>query len=427
MNILMLFTPSLMDGVSSTPPMAIYYLSTILQTHGHYVKVLDPSYIKKNINFDGRIEDDLVIKAISPNVPIVVGGIHASYFDDHILKNCQVDFVIRGEGEVSLPMLLDVVGQPEQYHKICNMSYREKSGKIVRTNGCESLGIDELEKFPFCNYNDLPKGEYLALPLETSRGCKYNCIFCSVFYRKKWRGYSIENVIEKIRNIHPQVHNKISNKKGVIMVDDCFSADPLRALKILQIVDQENIDLSFMLECRITDLLYPSFIEQLPKRLITQIQAGVETGYDEGLKRIRKGLTVKQLDQCGEALNKHGLSKSTLMSFIIGFPWESLDNMIATVTTAAYLSRKYKIRSSISWLFFLPSNLWKEKQKYNVEVNGGTFDNPNWIVDEDTFYKMHPNVTPDILKIVEQAILNYKEKGVDLLHFNPSVFWSDSV
>lgn len=431
----------------SIPPMAIYHLKEILKMHGHNVKLIDPFHFKNSNFFSDKNNGELIIKellnkidvvgisansgnwatsryiislikSLSPSTPVVLGGVHASYLDQYIMESTDVDFIIRGEGEVSLPRLLDIIGEPEQYNTIDNLTYRGINGEIKRTNNTGLLSINELEKYPLSDYEEVPEGKYMGLPLETSRGCKYKCLFCSVVYRGKWRGYSPENVIDRIEKIYPIVKNKTTSKKWVCFVDDCFTADPVRALNILNMVNQRNLDLVFLLECRVNDLLSTGFIESVPKNLVGHMQIGVDAGYDEGLKKIRKGITIADVEKCASLLHQHGLNEYVDMSFIIGFPWENSEQIVSTVNTAAYLSKKYDLVSCINWFYYFPSDLWALRKEYKIDINEEIFDNPKLIVDVDTFFKTHPQISLENFKIISNLIQNYQEKGIKISYKN---------
>jgi len=356
------------------------------------------------------------VREVAPGVPIIVGGVHPSYFDEHVLRTTPADVAVRGEGEATLPLLLGALGDPVRLAAIPGITWRAPSGDIVRNPAAPVLSVGELEAAPTPDFDRVPAGEYSSMTLEASRGCRFNCVFCSVVHRRNWRGLSAGAVVERVRHIAPFVHAKVTEKPVVYFVDDCFSADPKRALEILEGIDRAELGLKFIIECRVTDLLTPGFMEGLPPHLISLIQIGVEAGYDEGLRRVRKGVTTAQLEQCALRLHEQGLVDRAYFSFIIGFPWETEQDCLKTVHMAAHLCSDYEMTSQLSWLWLCPSDLWARRGEFGIDLDEGVFDDPLWLQDPSVFARAHPRITPEIWLRVEQTVRAYQAAGNLLTH-----------
>lgn len=452
MNVIIIFAPVHYNfdsmGMSGMPPMALYYLSSVLKEKGHNVKAIDPSYFKKRgfflsqegdenivLNlFKDKIDAVLlssntgnwgislciinIIKKHFPKLPVIVGGVHPSYFDEHILKTTSTDYVIRGEGELVLPALLEALGDEEKIKSIPGVSFKGVNGEIIRNINSQLISTEKLEKSPSPAYDMIPKGVYNNLVIETSRGCRFSCIFCSVVHRNRWRGFDEKVVIDKVIKAAPYVKSGIVRSNIVYFVDDCFTANTQRALNILNEIDKLELGLTFFIEARVTDLLTPGFIDKLPKHLISGIQIGVECGYNEGLRNVRKGVTVEQLEECVKLLYKSGLNKKAFLSFIVGFPWEKCEDMIKTIDMAGYLGEKYSMPSNINWLWILPSDLWNIKERYGIEIHESEFDNPLWVRSKNLFYKAHPNVTHEILETINKRYDCFSMECKQIVRYN---------
>jgi hypothetical protein len=79
----------------------------------------------------------------------------------------------------------------------------------------------------------------------------------------------------------------------------------------LNLLAEKNSDLRISFEARVTDLIYTGFLDNIPGTIIDNIQIGVEAGYDEGLKKVRKGITIAQLEECAEHLYELDLQNKT--------------------------------------------------------------------------------------------------------------------
>ena len=103
-----------------------------------------------------------------------------------------------------------------------------------------------------------------------------------------------------------------------------------------------------IMKVRVTDIMQVGFLENIPEKIIDNIQIGVEAGYNEGLKKVRKGITIAQLEECAEHLYELDLQDKAFFSFIIGFPWETITEIKSTISTAAYLYDNFKILANIN-------------------------------------------------------------------------------
>lgn len=448
MNVLMIFPPVHIAcdslGMRSMPPLSIYYLSTILKYEGFNVSLIDPVYFKEHGFFTSNetafkiVErfvsenyDAVTISANTGNwaiakiiidifrnydkeIPIIVGGLHATYFDEYVLKATSVDFVIRGEGERTLPKLLKMLGNFNELYKLKGISYKGSDGQIIRNPDIELIDEKTLNSLPGPDFSLLPNGVYNALPLETSRGCKYNCIFCSVTHKKSWRCISTESVINRVNSVKEIVNERIIGGSHIYFVDDCFSANKERAIDILNTLDNLNLNLKFGIECRVTDLLSNELYEQIPKHLLAFMQIGVECGYDEGLHLVRKGITVNQVEDCCKLISNTMSKDVSFFSFIIGFPWESKEQIKKTVHFVGHITSTYGVSCNIGWLWLCPSDLWYLRQKYNIVVTEQIFDNPFWTISKDIFSYTHPNADKQLFDEVESLIEAYQSTGAKI-------------
>lgn len=176
------------------------------------------------------------------------------------------------------------------------------------------------------------------------------------------------------------------------------------------------MDLRISFEARVTDLMQVGFLENIPEKIIDNIQIGVEAGYNEGLKKVRKGITIAQLEECAEHLYELDLQDKAFFSFIIGFPWETITEIKSTIFTAAYLYDNFKILANINWLWLMPSDLWDERQNYGIEVNESIFDDPLWFINREYFMETHPNIEIKDIRAVEELIKYYANKGIRLAY-----------
>jgi len=145
------------------------------------------------------------IKQFLPNVFIFVGGHHASLNPGDFASNA-VDAVVIGEGEQTSRELVEGFEKKSDLKCISGFALNGEKGQILTQS--RPL-IKDLDTLPFPQRNEKGKdGYHLGFQspfamLETSRGCIYRCVFCSVwqFYRRRYREKSPERVVEELKDI----------------------------------------------------------------------------------------------------------------------------------------------------------------------------------------------------------------------------------
>ena len=95
---------------------------------------------------------------------------------------------LRGEGEVALRELCASLERGSGLDEVPNLSWRDRSGTVVRNPIPAKIAKSELGNFPIPDFSNLPDKLYKGLSIESSRGCAFDCSFCSTSYRKTWRG-----------------------------------------------------------------------------------------------------------------------------------------------------------------------------------------------------------------------------------------------
>lgn len=453
MKVKIIFLPALVSEEQfeelDTPPLAIYLLGGILKDKGFDVGIIDPCEFVKFQYQDNIIEkcakyviektkDDDVLAFSSntfnwgitkeiinligernPNLPIILGGLHPTIFDDYALTTTKAKFVLRGEGEISLVELLNEIQGEHHYENVPSLSWIE-NGVIKKTPDVKSLDKEVLEQSPLPDYTMIPiENHYNQIPVESSRGCAFCCSFCSIPHRHNWRGFDIDEVLRRVDYATNNV-TTMKYKDHVLFVDDCFSINSKRAEEILdRLMEKYDTKLKFFLEVRVSNIINSSFLKHEHNKIIYGMQVGVECGYDEGLKKINKEITVKQLYAAMEDLKKKGLTKCCMLSFIIGFPWETEKEIKATLDTMQDISAKYNVLCNLNWLIFLPSTLWKEKEQYGIHIDESMYDDPLWLLSMENFQVTHPLVSLDLFDYVDRRYEIMQEMNLRVNYNRP--------
>ncbi len=240
---------------------------------------------------------------------LLVGGHGASVLPLPLLER-GADAVVYGEGEQTLrEAILQGISV-----KTAGL-FMMRDGKIIKTSPRRLIDLDTLI-MPAKKWIITPKDRLYFL--ETSRGCPHKCRFCetSSFFRCTWRSRSPEKVVKDIENL-------VDRGALIIQItDDNFTANPKRAIKICNELENRNLPLFFVFSARSDDLLSdPKLIPSLAKANFLRAAIGVETPDEKMSRQIGKGISLKQHKLAFDGLRKAGIY--TVASFIVGLPEET--------------------------------------------------------------------------------------------------------
>jgi anaerobic magnesium-protoporphyrin IX monomethyl ester cyclase len=278
---------------------------------------------------------------------VVLGGPHPSLFAHELLGAPPVDAVIRGEGEQSLVALLerwlegDQAGPPP-----AGVSWRGDDGAIL--HGPDRPPLEDLDRLPFPAWELLEMRRYLrcwgkleqlgaGLPgtnLSAARGCPHRCSFCQptlrTLFGPRLRQRSPDHIIEELRALKRRY-----GVQGFWFTDDTFSARPAWTYAFCEAYRRSGLGLPWGCTSR-ADALDGTLLDALAEAGLARLGLGLEAASD----RIRegvyaKGVTVQQVRDGLAGARDRGIHGFVFL--MLGAPGERLDEMVATIHTAARL------------------------------------------------------------------------------------------
>ena len=355
----LLIFPSLEPGKRrpDRPPLGILTVAATLLEKGISVTVLDE---RAEFDFDRMLLQELqkqpvcvgissmsgrqithglriskLVKEYS-SVPVIWGGVQASLEPSSTIEHAMVDIIVRDDGEETFPNLIEALGgKTSDLDQIKGIAFK-RNGKIIFTDPPQPADIGKLPVVPFHlvdfnKYESDPRDNWAKdpkkiIPVETSRGCPYSCIFCTESVRKKkWRALSPERVIDDVKHyIHAY------GIRNFTFIDDNLFGNIKRGEKIVELLARENLGISWYTNIR-TDYMAkadPSFISLLEKSGCKMLTFGAESGSKRILKMINKKATPGDVI----AANRK-LSGSTIIPHFVtirGFPTETRDDLMET-------------------------------------------------------------------------------------------------
>ena len=269
------------------------------------------------------------------NCPVIAGGIHVSAIPE--LLDPVFDCGVMGEGEETFVELLRLFQErkalppalpPATLAAIQGLAYRNEAGVVVRTP--PRPHIEQLDQIGFPDRVLLQKRgpwspEYVSFM--TSRGCPYNCHFCSS--KSHWGGriryHSVEHVLRECEGIASQF-----DPRQVFVFDDLFIANKERAKRILSGMRERRLFEGKDLRCFVrSNHLDDEIMQELVATGFRILCMGFESASEPVLEALNKRPRMAFHNrQAVELARKHGALFSA--SFILGTPGETRDDILET-------------------------------------------------------------------------------------------------
>lgn len=334
------------------PRIGTFILATMMKKRGWKAEIIIEDIL--SIDYNDFADVDVVgISTITPTadnaysiadtlrkmgIPVIMGGPHVTFLPEEALDHA--DFVIRGEGETPLMKLIDAWESNANYSDIPNLSYI-KDGAIKHN---PMLSFEKnLDQFPMCDLSLIKNGtELKVIPVQTSRGCPYDCSFCSVtgMFGKKYRFRSTEHILEELR-----FHKK--SGKMIFFYDDHFAANRKRAKELLTAMIDQGLTFKWSTQVR-ADIVKDRELMGLMKRSgCHTLFIGFESTNPESLKEMKKQQTVDDIVNAVNVIHSYNINIHGM--FVHGFDRDTEESVKHTVSFAKKL-----MLSSAQFLILTP-------------------------------------------------------------------------
>ena len=280
-----------------------------------------------------------VIKGKLPNCFIIIGGNHASYIAKECIRKCpELDVVVRFEGEIPFQMICEEIEKKfYDFSKIPNITYRE-NGEI-KENPQTAL-IKDLNSLPLLKriyFDDKTKKKENVYHVDvvSARGCPFNCTFCNCnhYWDKIYRVRLIDSVITELKDLQ----EKYPNLKSVRFRDESITINKIRCKKLIEAIKLSGINLEFQAHSRLEGL-DEEVIQLLSKAGFKLLFIGMESGSQNVLKRLHKGIDITRAVEIISLLRKYGIKFR--ISFMSQTPNETFRDILKTIKLIKRLKLK---------------------------------------------------------------------------------------
>lgn len=348
--------------VTPLPPLSIAYIAVVLEKNGidvivadQYANKVDNEELVKQIleknpqvvgiscltaAMDNVTELVNLIKASSKSIKIVLGNIHATVFADELLKQGLADIIVRGEGEYGMLEVAQAIKAGEKLHGIKGISFIENNAVI---HNPERELIEDLDTLPLPAWHLFDMRYYRGcsrialhnkkgLPIMASRGCPFQCVFCSQdrLYKKS-RYRRVKEIVDEIEYFHTRfkiefvgfhdAYFPFSIEQGFEFCDEMIKRGLHKKVK-------------WFTETRV-DRVSPKLLIRMKESGLHIIFYGFEVGNQKILDSSKKGTTLEQARRAMKASKEAGII--TFGLFMIGLPGETRETCEETIRFAKEL------------------------------------------------------------------------------------------
>jgi len=350
------FHPSNDNSIFRFPPLGLGYLAAYLKARGFSVDLVDctfltpkealqkirhsnPKIIGMYSMFSMKHKALQMAKLLRKDCELLVAGGPLPTSNPEGFLN-DFDIVAIGEGEETLLELADKIERGTDYSCVKGIAYHEK-GQIKRAPPRSFIqNLDDIP-FPAREFfdNDAYKEHYsrnfgyTITSVMTSRGCPFNCDFCSrPVFGNQFRTRSAANIVEEMTEICKLGYDRIW------FADDCFTLNRRRLLDVCHEIIKQDVKIDWECLSRV-DTVDAEVAENMRRAGCARVFFGIESGNNQILRLMKKQITIEQARQAVYTVKKARLQVGAF--FIVGYPGETEETILDTTRFASSLPLDY--------------------------------------------------------------------------------------
>jgi len=377
------FKPRYDNSIFRLPPLGLGYIVSYLRQHGITANLVDCTFMN---------QEDAVEK-VKKSQPTIVGVYSMFSMKQSALEmarqlndSCELlvaggplptlcpedfledfDVVAVGEGEETMLELVNAVQSDSALRNVKGIVYKDQKGNpektITRTPSRELTRNLDSFPFPARDQMDHPaykrhyqKSGYTITSIITSRGCPFNCDFCSrAVFGNKFRTRSAKNIVDEVETVQTLGYNR------VWFADDCFTLSRKRLLNICNEIIERGIHMGWECLSRV-DTIDAEVAHKMKQAGCVRVFFGLESGNDAVLALMKKQATVNQAKKAVLTAKSAGIKVGAF--FILGYPGEKNDTVLDTIRFASNLPLDYL---SFTMPYPIPGTPLYERVKDRIE------------------------------------------------------------
>jgi len=412
-NVLLIYPKTGIDlGATVAPPHALLTIAAPLKDE-YRVRILDQ---RVDSNFQTNLNEELkknpicigistmtgtqisyalqiarMIRKYNDKSPLIWGGAHPSSVPEQTAENEFVDIVCVGEGDITFKELVKALERNESLEKIKGIVFKDGS-EIRKTEERLLLDVEELLETPwelidtekYIHRDFYMRGTHRSLDIgQTSRGCPFQCGFCSsaTLRKRKWRAMSVEKSLNRI--IEPV---KRFNLDSIWIRDDEFYINKNRAYRICEGIVKSELNIKWYTSGTRIDSFNSSMDEQikmLKRSGADTLKLGAESGSNRILDLMKKGIHKEDTIAANLKIKKYDIIP--VFALMIGFPTETFEDIHQTIDLYNKLrkdNRKAQFEIIGTYLAFPATPLWNFALENGLRAPQKLQEWQNWLSDE---------------------------------------------
>jgi anaerobic magnesium-protoporphyrin IX monomethyl ester cyclase len=334
------------------PPLNLAYLAAIAEKEGHTVQIIDGEAEELSIDqvlaIVNKFSPDIIgltattpfyhisvllaerIKQQDKKFLVAIGGAHITVLKEHAFEDC-FDYAFIGEAEKSWEQFLDKYEKGSDLSQVGGILYRNKEKEIIDTGPAETVG--DINELPLPSRHLLKNELYIAgtmngdkvfTAMMTTRGCPFNCIFCSTkVFGKSSRRRTPKNVVEEIKECKEKY-----GTEHIYFMDETFTVNKQHCMEICDLLIKENLGVTLEV-CTRANLIDEELVKKMAESGLARLIFGLES-VDENIRKImKKNVPLESYITANRLANKYGIE--TLNSCMIGMPGETKETIRKTL------------------------------------------------------------------------------------------------
>lgn len=312
------------------------------------------------------------------------------------------DFIIIGEGEISLQELVTAIGSAsEDYTGIHGLAFQQ-NGYIVKTlkrnvlTDLDSLPLPAWDLVNIEPYREMwmRSSGYFSINIATTRGCPFKCNWCAKpIYGNRYNSRSPQQVVKEIRLLKEKF-----NFNHIWFCDDIFGLKPGWVQTFADLVEAENLHFSFKIQSRADLLIQDNYVNALARAGCDNAWMGAESGSQKILDAMDKGITLAQIETATVLLKQHKIKPSFFIQF--GYLGETKEDIDKTIRM---INRLLPFSIGISVSYPLPGTHFYEKVKASMH------EKTNWTDSNELALMFANTYQPDFYKQLHRYVhLSYR-------------------
>lgn len=304
---------------------------------------------------------------------IICSSDSTDHYEKYIEKGA--DFIIQGEGEITLLELINSLEKKEATETLSGIVYRKENTIKINPKRNVLQNLDELpmpawDLADIESYKNIWKqsNQTFTMNIATTRGCPYKCNWCAKpIYGNRYHAHSPEYIVNHIKYL-----TETFGAKRFWMCDDIFGLKPNWVQEFNAELQKQNLKISYYIQSRVDLLLKEDTIEALAKSGLEEVWVGAESASQKILDAMDKGTKVEQIYEATHLLKAKKIRVAFFLQF--GYLGENRDDISKTI---AMVKELMPDNIGISVSYPLPGTVFYEKVKKDLK------EKSNWKDSDD--------------------------------------------